>query len=57
MGCRDAASICAGESGATAIRWGGLACSSLYRETTVACKFERSKLSHQIIIKQLNYYY
>jgi len=43
MGCRDAAGIGAGESGSTALRWGGLACGGLYRETTVACKLERRK--------------
>ena len=42
MACKEAAGICSGESGITAIRWGGLTCGGLYRETTVACKFERS---------------
>ena len=42
MACGEAAGICSGESGTSAIRWGELACGGLYRETTVACKFERS---------------
>ena len=39
MDCGDSPEICSAKSGTTALRWGGLACSGLYRETTVVCKF------------------
>lgn len=32
MACKEAAGICSGESGITAIRWGGLTCGGLYWE-------------------------
>lgn len=43
MDCGDSAEICSAKSGTTALRWGGLAWDGLYRETTVVCKFEKSK--------------